>query len=206
MNAFFVFGAQIHQTPAVKQLNSIPFLRHLVELYRCCRLGARLNEPQTSGKLREGIVSRAEYDAFTIQVHEQSVDLCLEAANFAELLKSLTHLVAVAYPQAATSGSDIATPMREKVLVEVLGAGYASRVSNGVIQLRISNATIYARRVFGYYRHKKGSEEQRRSAWQKQEERLFYAGGNVREQPDQSRVRTARPKTKAARGIIVDML
>ncbi|TPX68672.1 hypothetical protein CcCBS67573_g07078 [Chytriomyces confervae] len=56
-------------------------------------------------KLREGIVSRAVYDAFTIQVYEQSVDLCLEAGNYAELLKSLTHLVTIVYPQAVASAS-----------------------------------------------------------------------------------------------------
>ncbi|KAJ3229724.1 hypothetical protein HDU81_005153 [Chytriomyces hyalinus] len=64
-------------------------------------------------KLREGIVSSAAYDTFTIQVYEQSVDLCLEAGNYAELLKSLTHFVTIVYPEAVASESDIKTPLRE---------------------------------------------------------------------------------------------
>ncbi|KAJ3135601.1 hypothetical protein HK101_004106, partial [Irineochytrium annulatum] len=49
-------------------------------------------------KLREGIVSAGVKDAFAVEVYEASAGTCLDAGNFAELLKSLTVLVGVLYP------------------------------------------------------------------------------------------------------------
>ncbi|KAJ3126905.1 hypothetical protein HK100_010024 [Physocladia obscura] len=48
-------------------------------------------------KLREGILASKEVNDFSIRVYETSVDICLEAGNFAELLKSLTVLVGTMY-------------------------------------------------------------------------------------------------------------
>ncbi|KAJ3316291.1 hypothetical protein HDU76_001913 [Blyttiomyces sp. JEL0837] len=48
-------------------------------------------------KLREGIVSAGVYDAFVVKVYETSVDVCLDAENYAELLKSLSQLVVSIY-------------------------------------------------------------------------------------------------------------
>ncbi|KAI9335890.1 hypothetical protein BDR26DRAFT_865303 [Obelidium mucronatum] len=49
-------------------------------------------------KLREGVLSLGQIDAFAIQVYEKSVHVCLEAENYAELIKSLNQLVSVFYP------------------------------------------------------------------------------------------------------------
>ena len=44
-------------------------------------------------KLREGLLSSDRRDSFAIEVYEWSVRECLEEKNFAELFKSLSHLV-----------------------------------------------------------------------------------------------------------------
>ncbi|KAJ3114161.1 hypothetical protein HDU96_002505 [Phlyctochytrium bullatum] len=49
-------------------------------------------------KLREGLLSSGRVDAFTASCYEGSVDACLDADNFAELLKSLSVLVTQIYP------------------------------------------------------------------------------------------------------------
>lgn len=49
-------------------------------------------------KLREGLTASRSMDAFTITVYEESVDACLEAENYAELHKSLSHLLQDVYP------------------------------------------------------------------------------------------------------------
>ncbi|TPX69666.1 hypothetical protein SpCBS45565_g02348 [Spizellomyces sp. 'palustris'] len=50
-------------------------------------------------KLREGITSTAVYDEFAVNVYETSVDVCLLAKNFAELLKSLVQILGTVYPR-----------------------------------------------------------------------------------------------------------
>ncbi|KND04295.1 uncharacterized protein SPPG_00028 [Spizellomyces punctatus DAOM BR117] len=50
-------------------------------------------------KLREGITSTGVYDEFAANVYETSVDVCLLAKNFAELLKSLVQILGTVYPR-----------------------------------------------------------------------------------------------------------
>ncbi|KAI9326135.1 hypothetical protein BDR26DRAFT_941538 [Obelidium mucronatum] len=72
-------------------------------------------------KLREGVLSLGQIDAFAIQVYEKSVHVCLEAENYAELIKSLNQLVSVFYPS-----------------VDVVATGESGWVSNGGVFFIIS--------------------------------------------------------------------
>ncbi|KAJ3062148.1 hypothetical protein HDU98_001956 [Podochytrium sp. JEL0797] len=51
----------------------------------------------------------SQLNSFAVQVYEKSVAVCLEAGNFAELIKSLNRLVTVLYPGAAATNETNAT-------------------------------------------------------------------------------------------------
>ncbi|KAJ3219128.1 hypothetical protein HDU67_002461 [Dinochytrium kinnereticum] len=50
------------------------------------------------GKLREGLVSSGRCDLFAVEAYELSAEVCMDASNFAELLKTLTILITQIYP------------------------------------------------------------------------------------------------------------